>query len=339
MNYKYLILSLFLIVGIFFAGCTEQQVNEISAEEIAKKMQEKYESIKSMEADVLITMNIMGQTKAMQYKYAFEKPNKFYMENDDALIVCDGKTYYSYDKKKNQYTMMEIKGEENDIFNPDYGKLIKSMLKNYNVSYLGEEHYNGRKCYILELISKENPEEKMEMYVDEEYWQPLKIEMDGITIEYKNVKFNVDIPDERFKFTPPEGAKLMSSGKMAMSKDIDEVQKDVSFKILVPKYTAGLELQNAMATKQKINGEDVETVILTYGDNGELAIIESKDNKPLMIPENDSNAITLKNEVKALISDSGDMKMIVFEYNGIKVMIMGKLDKDEFIKIANSMIE
>jgi len=339
MNYKYLILSLFLIVGIFFAGCTEQQVNKINADEIAKKMQEKYDSIKSMEADILITMNIMGQTEAMQYKYAFEKPNKFYMENDDALIVCDGKTCYNYDKKTNQYAMMEIKGEENDIFNPDYGKFIKSMLKNHNVSYLGEENYDGRKCYVLELISKENPEEKMKMYVDEEYWQPLKIEMEGMSIEYKNVKFNVDIPDERFKFTPPEGAELISSGKMTTSKNIDEVQKDVSFKILVPKYTAGLELQNAMATKQKINGEDVETVILSYGDSGELAIAETKDNQPLMIPENDSNAITLKNNVKALISDNGDMKMMMFEYNGIKVIIMGKLDKDELIKIANSMIE
>ncbi|ADC70166.1 outer membrane lipoprotein carrier protein LolA [Methanocaldococcus sp. FS406-22] len=335
MNYKYLILSLFLIVGIFFAGCTQQ----MDAEEIAKKMQEKYESMKSMEADVLITMNMMGQTKTMQYKYAFEKPNKFYMENDDVLIVCDGKTYYVYDKKKNQYTMVEIKGEENNLFNPDYGKLIKSMLEKFNVSYLGEENYDGRKCYVLELISKENPEEKMKMYVDEEYWQPLKIEMDGMTIEYKDVKFNVDIPDDKFKFVPPEGAKLMSSGKMAMSKNIDEVQKDVSFKILVPKYTAGLELQNAMATKQNANNEESEAVILSYGDNGELAIAESKDNKPLMIPENDSNAITLKNGVKALISDSGDMKMLIFQYNGIKVIVMGKLDKDELIKIANSMIE
>lgn len=76
MNYKYLILSLFLIVGVFFAGCTQQ----MNADEIAKKMQEKYEAMKSMEADVLITTNIMGQTETMQYKYAFEKPNKFYME-------------------------------------------------------------------------------------------------------------------------------------------------------------------------------------------------------------------------------------------------------------------
>jgi hypothetical protein len=211
------------------------------------------------------------------------------------------------------------------------------MLKNFNVSYLGEEHYNGRKCYVLELIPKENPEEKMKMYVDEEYWQPLKIEMEGMSIEYKNVKFNVDIPDERFKFTPPEGAKLMSSGKMTMSKDIDEVQKDVSFKILVPKYTAGLELQNAMATKQNANGKDMEVVSLFYGERGELGIMEMKYNESLNLSTN--NVITLKNNVKAVITENGDMKMLVFQYNDVRVVIMGKLDKDELIKVANSMIE
>jgi len=136
MNYKYLILSLFLIVGVFFAGCTQQ----MNADEIAKKMQEKYEAMKSMEADVLITTNIMGQTETMQYKYAFEKPNKFYMENDDVLIVCDGKTYYMYDKKKNQYTKMEIKGELNNMFNPDYGKFIKSMLHTLEKKLMMEEN-------------------------------------------------------------------------------------------------------------------------------------------------------------------------------------------------------
>ena len=34
MNYKYLILSLFLVIGVFFAGCTQQEIN---ADEIAKE--------------------------------------------------------------------------------------------------------------------------------------------------------------------------------------------------------------------------------------------------------------------------------------------------------------
>ncbi|MEO2117910.1 MAG: DUF4367 domain-containing protein [Methanocaldococcus sp.] len=334
MDYKYLILSLFLIVGVFFAGCTQQ----INANDIAKKMQEKYESMKSMEADVVITTNIYGQTMTKQYKYAFEKPNKVYVEDDNKLMVCDGKAYYIYDKKKNQYTKMEIKGELNNIFSPNYGEVIKTMLEKFNVSYLGEKNYDGRKCYVLELISKENQKEKIKMYVDEEYWQPLKIEMNGITIEYKNAKFNVDIPDDKFKFVPPKGAKLISSGKMAISKNTNEVQKLVSFKILVPKYTAGLKLNNAMATIQTVNNETSETVILYYGKNNELIISESKDNSPSIVSEN-NNTITLKNGVKAVISNNMDMRMIMFEYNGIKIMIVGKLDKNELIKIANSMIE
>jgi len=335
MNYKYLILSLFLVIGVFFAGCTQQEIN---ADEIAKKMQEKYESMKSMEADVVVTTNIYGQAMTKQYKYAFEKPNKVYVEDDNKLIVCDGKAYYVYDKKKNQYTKMEISGELNNMFNPDYGEVVKTMLEKFNVSYLGEKEYDGRKCYVLELTSKENPKEKIKMYVDEEYWQPLKIEMNGITVEYKNAKFNVDIPDDKFKFVPPKGAKLVSSGKMAISKNIDGVQKLVSFKILVPKYTAGLKLNNIMATIQTVDNETSETVILYYGKDSELVISESNDNNPLMIPEN-NNTITLKNGVKAVISNNMDMRMMMFEYNGIKVMIIGKLSKDELVKVANSMIE
>ncbi|NPA62747.1 MAG: DUF2092 domain-containing protein [Methanococci archaeon] len=335
MKYKYLMLCLFLTVGIFFAGCTQQQ---ISADEIAKKMQEKYDAMKSMEADVVITTNMMGQTETMQYEYAFEKPNKFYMENNKMLMVFNGKTYYMYDKIKNQYTKMDVNGDTSNIFNPDYGKFIKSMLDKFNVSYLGEKTYDGRKCYVLELISKENPEEKMTMYVDEEYWQPLKIEMNGLTIEYKNVKFNVDIPDDKFNFVPPKGAKLVGSGSMTTSKNIDEVQKDVSFKILVPKYTAGLELQNAMATKQNVNNETEETVVLTYGEKGEVNIYEVKSKTPLIIPENYNNTITLKNGVKAMLTSRNTVNMMMFEYNGVKVVITGTLNKDELIKMANSMI-
>ncbi len=335
MNYKYLILSLFLVIGVFFAGCTQQEIN---ADEIAKKMQEKYESMKSMEADVVVTTNIYGQAMTKQYKYAFEKPNKVYVEDDNKLMVCDGKVYYVYDKKKNQYIKMEISGELNNMFNPDYGEVVKTMLEKFNVSYLGEKEYDGRKCYVLESTSKENPKEKIKMYVDEEYWQPLKIEMNGITVEYKNAKFNVDIPDDKFKFVPPKGAKLVSSGKMAISKNIDEVQKLVSFKILVPKYTAGIKLNNIMATIQTVDNETSETVILYYGKDNELVISESKDNNPLMIPEN-NNTITLKNGVKAVISNNMDTRMMMFEYNGIKVMIIGKLSKDELVKVANSMIE
>ncbi|XRO76625.1 DUF4367 domain-containing protein [Methanocaldococcus sp. 10A] len=331
MKYKYILFSLFLIVGVFFAGCTEQ----MNADEIAKKMQEKYESIKTMEGNLVMTLNVNGKVKTIQYNYAFKKPNKYYMENDDVLIVSDGKTMYIYDKKSNKYMKTEIKGEENP-YNPDYGKFIKEMLKEYDIKYLGEETYDNKKCYVLELISKENPNEKIKMYVDENYWQPLKIETKDMVIEYKNVKFNVDIPDSKFTFTPPKGAELIGSGKVATSTNIDEIQKEVSFKILIPKYTAGLKLQKANLAKQNIKGEEFEMVSLVYGENSEIIIMEMKDMENQTNIGN--NKITLNNGVNATIYENNGYISLTFSYNGVRVSIMSKLNKDEVIKIANSMI-
>ncbi|XRP97707.1 LolA family protein [Methanocaldococcus sp. 16A] len=332
MRYKYLILSLFLVLGIIFAGCTQQ----MNADEIAKKMQEKYESINTMEGNLVMTLNVNGKVKTIEYSYAFKKPNKYYMENDDVLIVSDGKTMYIYDKKSNKYMKTEIKGEENP-YNPDYGKFIKEMLKEYDVKYLGEENYDNKKCYVLELIPKKDSTIKMKIYVDENYWQPLKIESKDMVIEYKNVKFNVDIPDSKFSFTPPKGAELIGSGKVATSTNINEIQKDVSFKILIPKYTANLKLQKANSAKQNMNGEEFEMVSLVYGETGELMIMEMKDMGNQTNIGN--NKITLNNGVNATIYESYGYTSLTFSYNGVRVGIMSKLNKDEVIKIANSMIE
>ncbi|CAB3288994.1 Outer membrane lipoprotein carrier protein LolA [Methanocaldococcus lauensis] len=331
MKYKYIFLSLFLVVGVFFAGCTQQ----MNADEIAKKMQEKYNNINTMEGNMMITLTVNGITKSVEYNYAFKKPNKFYMENKDMLIVSDGKIMYIYDKKSNKYMKTEINGEENP-YNPDYGKFIKNMLKLYDVKYLGEETYDNKKCYVLELISKKDPTIKIKMYVDENYWQPLKIESKDMTIEYKNVKFNVDIPDSKFIFTPPKGAELIGSGKVLTSTNIDEIQKEVNFKILVPKYTANLKLQSAKLVKQDINGEEFEMVNLIYGNMGDLNIIEMKD---IGNQIDVGNKITLNNGVNATIYESNGYTSLTFSYNGVRVSIMSKLSKDEVIKIANSMIE
>ena len=81
----------------------------------------------------------------------------------------------------------------------------------------------------------------------------------------------------------------------------------------------------------------MEVVSLFYGEREELGIMEMKYNESLNLSTN--NVITLKNNVKAVITENGDMKMLVFQYNDVRVVIMGKLDKDELIKVANSMIE
>jgi outer membrane lipoprotein-sorting protein len=334
-----------LIFGIVFTGCTEQ----ISPEQIAKKMEEKYNSIEDMSGKMVMTIDVQGKSETMYYNYKYKKPNKYVYENDEILMISDGKTMYVYNKKQNQYTKTDVFPQDDVDY---YGsviktKIVKDMLNIYDIELLGSEKVSDKDCYILKLTSKNKTgvaaPKNMKIWVDKEYWQPLKIEMSEdefkIVVEYRDVKFNTGISDDEFKFTPPKDAKSLKDTatieeyKMPKEMTIEEAQKEIEFKILVPKYTAGYGFKSAIVNNQTTD----KIVILQY----------LKDSKPLMIVElKKENKTEIPNAEKVKIAgiegeyiESIGSKMLAFNKDGIRVMIMGQIDKDELIKIAESMIE
>ena len=65
------------------------------------------------------------------------------------------------------------------------------------------------------------------MLVDSENWMPLKIETfdknDKLmtSIEYRDIKFNIGIPDSEFEFKIPEGAKVVNKRASGASQTND----------------------------------------------------------------------------------------------------------------------
>ena len=323
-----------LTFGIFFAGCTEQ----MSADEIAKTMEEKYDSINDMSCKMVMTMNVQGNSKTVSYDYKYKKPNKYYMDCDNSTIVSDGKTMYVYDKKQNTYMKIDAPPQQNG----DYGALIKDMFDLYDIEYAGNEKVSDIECCVLKLTPKNKTGSMvvnagaLKMWVDKEYWQPLKIEMNGdgfsSTIEYQNVKYNTGLSDDVFKFTPPKDAKLIENG-MPKEMTIEDAQKEVPFKILYPEYTAGYKFKSAIPNKQ--NG--VEYIILQYvnTENDAIVVIESNSKNSNSIPNAEKVKIgNIEGEYAKSISGG----MLSFKKDDIVVVIMGNLEKEELIKMAESII-
>ena len=323
-----------LTFGIFFAGCTEQ----MSADQIAKKMEEKYNSITDMSCKMVMTTNIQDNSKSIIYAYKYKKPNKVYMENNDTIMVSDGKTIYVYDKKQNTYMKIDAPPQQNW----DYGALIKNMFDLYDIKYVGDEKVSNRDCYVLELTPKNKTGNMavnmgaLKMWVDKEYWQPLKIEMNGkgfsSIIEYQDVRYNIGIGDDAFKFAPPKDAKLIENN-MPKEMTIEDAQKEVSFNTLVPKYTAGYEFKSA--TPNKYGGE--ESVILQYAkdENHVIVIMESNSGNNNNMP----NAEKVKiGDIEGEYIKSIGGSVLSFKKDGVVVAIVGNLEKEELIKIAESMI-
>lgn len=114
----------------------------------------------------------------------------------------------------------------------DPRKQIEEMQKNFDLGLAAGQELHGAKMYVLEGEAKEGGTSphahnmskmfgKMRMYVGQEDGFVHKIEVyakDGETLamvqEFTNLAFNIDLPDEKFVFTPPEGVQVMDMTEM-----------------------------------------------------------------------------------------------------------------------------
>ncbi len=316
------VVSLAVLV-VLLTGCTQ-----LSAEEIAKKVEEKYDTVKDLKGILRVTAEGKSGNFTIEYEYVFKKPNKAKMYNEKfgTLIVTNGEKTWIYNERENEVKIIEGRYSVTD---PDYGKFVKDVLDRYNVDLLGSETFSGRECYVLRLTPKDNKSIEMKMWVDKEFWYPLKIEyiLQGIksTVEYLDVKFNTGVSDEEFNFTPSEGAKIRTEGVKKFD-SVEEAQKHVDFKILKPTYTAGYKLKEVSLLTASVSLRYVK-------DDETLTIIEAKGDMPEM---QDAEKVKI-GESEGLYAEIYGSSVLVFKKGDIVVTITGVVGKEELIRIAESM--
>ncbi len=320
---KWMLVCLFL--AILIVGCTQ-----LTAEQIAEKMQEKYNSIKDMKGTMVVTTNF-GKKQTQTINFEMKKPNKWRSEDERMLTISNGKTMWIYDKQKNEVIKLSLPEIKQPEF--DYGKIVKDMLEKYDLKLVGEEKVSNRDCYVIELKPKgENYFINQKLWVDKQYWYPLKIEINygnfSSTVEYKNVEFNVGIGDKDFEFKPPEGAKIVEKEfKLPKKLTIEEAQQRVNFTIIIPKYTAGFSFNYAMVFKGFVQ--------LYYKKGDDVIVISERVSKSKPIPN--AKKVKIKN-VEGEIAEIFGSRMLKFPINNLEITITGKLSKEEIVKIAESMV-
>ncbi len=320
-----------LALGIFLMGCAQ-----MSAEEIVKKVEEKYDAIRDMKGIVVITTNFQGKKKVEVTKFAMKKPDKYWSDSENYTMVSNGTVMWFYDKNRNEVIKINLPKEKPKF---DYGELIKDLMKNTNIKLLGSEKISGRDCYVVKVIPKNKTfyvEQKL--WIDKEYWYPLRIEINygefNSTIEYKDVKFNTGIPDSFFEFKLPKGAKVVEQ-EIAPPKmlTLEEAQKQVNFTIIVPKYTAGFKFDYAYVFKFGSK----EMISLYYAkDDQRLVITESKGYLKMPLPNAtkiDINGTTFE------VAQVFGKNILRIRKGNFEVSISAKLPKEELIKIGKSIVE
>ncbi len=344
------IVLLAVIIIALLSGCTAN----MSAEQIAKQMKEKQDSIKDYSATMVITSPLGGKNEMTKVKIINKMPGKSrleYLEPAEMagqVMVNDGKTIWNYDPKKNEVTRMEMPEINNTgPSEQDYIQSIRELLNQTDISYQGTDTFEKRSVYLIKAAPKKEDMSigmYFSMWVDSENWMPLKIETfdknDTLlsSIEYRDITFNTGIPDSEFEFKVPEGATVITREMPAPPKKItlEEAKKEVNFSILSPSYLPeGYIFESATVFKY----DKMEIVSIEY-QNGTLMLLLSEQLKDETNSAPDfggAETVSINGAEGKIMSGFGESKMLTWNIENLELMLSGPLSKEEMIKVAESI--
>jgi outer membrane lipoprotein-sorting protein len=351
-----------VILALFVSGCTEKELN---AEEIAARMLERQGSIEDYSYTMHMTSYIGEKVVESEFKTMYKKPHmlkNFLQEpgkEEETLVLSDGEFRWTYAPGTNTVMKTEIP-ETPELTGDDYLSLIGITLNDTDVALLGTEKIEGREAYMLEVTPKgtgeETPAYSMKVWIDKETWMELGYEMYDSSgtliskVEVRDLKVNTGIPDSEFEFKIPEGAtvKTADPGEIELPEELslEEARESAEFEIRAPEYLPeGYEFSHAMAyntSETAPEGQAAEAVILTY-KKGEASIIITETVYEDQSPE-ESAIIDSAEEItingrngKYLVI--GEIKILRWEIGDVDLSLTASLEKDELLKIAESIRE
>ena len=340
---------LMVLAAVLFTGCVDH-VSEMTADQIATRMEAKQESIEDFSATMVMTTSFGGETETMRAKIMTKQPDKSrfeYIEPAELagmVMVTNGSTMWRYDPARNRVTKMELRETECGPFDMDYTEIIRSLLNETDISYEGTESVNGRSAYVLNITPGDETElvqdiTNTRVWVDCENWMLLGMEMydpDGnlaVKAEYRDITFNTGIPDSEFIFEVPEDAVVVEESfedRMPREMTLEEARNHLSFDLKTPSYLPdGCEFDHAV-----VFGKN--RVSLMYTNGSELLQISEwvSDAVDHIEPEISDPEVVSINGTDGEFGFVFGINTLQWSAGGIEYSFSGTITKEEMLRVA-----
>ncbi|MDZ7625439.1 MAG: outer-membrane lipoprotein carrier protein LolA [Ignavibacteriaceae bacterium] len=182
-----------------------QTNNQENANAVLKNIQDKFDSITDLSAQITQSVNDKVNLKG---KVFYKKENHLRFEFDNMLIISDGETSWNYNKKQDKVIITDYENEGNKILS------IRQIIFEYPEDCeLNTFEFEGNK--VLELIPKDDTFSfnSVKLFIDSENLIT-KVLVDDpaagtIQIDLSNYQLNKNLPDSYFQFSPPEGSQVL----------------------------------------------------------------------------------------------------------------------------------
>ncbi len=176
-----------------------------NAESVLKSLQNKFDSITDLTADVAQKNN--GQSNLTGKMY-FKKENNIRLELGNQTIVADGKTSWNYNKKNKKVIISDYDEAGSGLLSINY--LVYQYPSECDLSLSSEGT-----SQILNLIpkSKKNNLGEVKLYISKENLIDKAVISNPASgtmeVSFSNYKLNQNLPDAKFSFIEPEGTTVV----------------------------------------------------------------------------------------------------------------------------------
>ncbi|MDW8159640.1 MAG: outer membrane lipoprotein carrier protein LolA [Bacteroidia bacterium] len=179
------------------------------AEKILKNTSNKVNNLQDLSASFKKTLyKSIHAKEGIHYKGKLKlKKNKFYIDLDEQIIICDGKTLWNYLKKEKEVTISNYDPEEG--FSPE--KIFFISQKNMKYKYDKEENINNTPSdkIIMLPISGHLDYFKIEIWIDKNKLLPNQLKIynrNGTIVSYliTDLQVNSNLQDTIFQFNPEQ---------------------------------------------------------------------------------------------------------------------------------------
>lgn len=193
-----------IIITIIFAFAFTA-FSQNNADKVVKELQSKFDKIKDLSVEFTQLDNGKSKLAGMLF---IKKENKLRINTKNLIIVSDGKTSWSYNKKENKVIISSYDENEPSVFS--MRELVYDLPAESDIEISND---NGQRVLKLTPNSYEYNFNNVSIWLSEDSLINKVILKDAamgkVEVKFYNYNLNQNLIDSEFSFTPPEGSRII----------------------------------------------------------------------------------------------------------------------------------
>lgn len=189
-----------------------------TAEEILLRAERAYESVRTLRADFVqdLTVPLLDDTQRSRGELFHRKPDLFLMRFSDPqgdVVVADGSYLWLYYPSTDPGQVIRTSMGQAGRLDLQR-EFLSNPTEKFDATLEGAETVAGRPAQVLTLIPREpRGYSRVRIWIDDQDGLARRFEISEDngnvrTVELRNLRVNVELSADLFRFTPPPGAEI-----------------------------------------------------------------------------------------------------------------------------------